>query len=186
MKKFATLMAAVGMVLLTSGAAMAWDLPAPDSAPNSCTQVDGKYPPAVEIPCKALDDFNAAWNRSDDSLADTLNYPHVRMTSGNVRTWNTAEEYRKDNKSQGAAMAAAMDWKYSKWAYRYVVQSGMDGNTGHKKYHVVVAFVRYNSKDQPIPGQTHKSLYIITNVDGHWGTQFRSSLAGETVPGKPF
>lgn len=186
MKRLVMLGAVLGLLLCTTGQASAWDLPAPDAAPDSCKQVNGKYLPEVEIPCKALDNFNAAWNRADDSLADTLNYPHVRMTAGKVRTWNNAAEYREGNKTQGAAMSSAMDWKYSKWAYRYVVQSGTDGNTGNKKYHVVLAFTRYNSKDQPIPGQTHKALYIITNVDGHWGTQFRSSLAGETAPGKPY
>ena len=36
-------------------------------------------------------------------------------------------------------------------------------------------FQRFNSDNQPIG--RYQSLYIVTNVNGHWGVQARSSLA---------
>ena len=44
-----------------------------------------------------------------------------------------------------------------------------------RKVHIETVFQRFNSDNEPIG--TFQSLYIVTYVDGHWGTQARSSLA---------
>ena len=148
------------------------------SLPDSCAKdANGKYASDVEIPCKALDNFLEAFNSGDElRWAKTLNYPHVRMSGGVVSTWNKPEEYAKDQDT--SKLAAATGWKETKWDYRYVVQAGNDGKTGSQKYHVALSFTRYDNNDKSIPGQTFDSFYIITNQNGHWGTQFRSSMAG--------
>ena len=60
-------------------------------------------------------------------------------------------------------------WDHSSWLARDVslVSPG--------KVHVNTVFQRFNDKNEPIG--TYESLYIVTLVDGHWGTQARSSLA---------
>ena len=167
--------------------AMAYDLPlAADTLPDSCAKTNGAYKPEAQVPCAVLDDFITAWNIGDGSVAKTLNYPHVRLSGGKVRVWETVKDYAEDQKAQGASLAGAVGWKYTKWDYRYIIQAGQDGTTGNNKYHVALSFTRYDDKDKAIPNQTFKSFYIITNVDGHWGIQSRSSMAGILVPGAAY
>ena len=123
---------------------------------------------AEEAAMTALDEFMTAFNARDRAAwAKTLNYPHVRIAGGNVRVWQDVEEY-----------TAYMDfdrfikqtgWHHSVWDERTVIQSGKD------KVHIAVQFSRYDKDDRKIA--TYESLYIVTNRDGHWGTQARSSFA---------
>jgi len=116
----------------------------------------------------ALDEFMTEFNARDDAAwAKTLNYPHVRIAGGEVRVWQDAEEY-----------TAYMDfdrfieqtgWDHSVWDSRTIVQSGKD------KVHIAVQFSRYDKDDKKIA--MYESLYVVTNRDGHWGTQARSSFA---------
>ncbi|MFZ0154839.1 hypothetical protein, partial [Pseudomonas sp.] len=86
------------------------------------------------------------------------------------------EAYAKDQNLQ--QLSKAIGWENTRWNYRYVVQSGSDGKGSANKYHVALSFTRLDKAGKPIPGHTFDSFYIITNVDGHWGAQFRSSMAG--------
>ena len=46
---------------------------------------------------KALDEYMAAFNSRDEKAwAATLNYPHVRMAGGEVKVWQTSEDYCAD------------------------------------------------------------------------------------------
>jgi hypothetical protein len=115
----------------------------------------------------ALDQFMEKFNQRDmQAWAATLNYPHVRFASGTVTVWESAEEF-----SQGSSFErlAQIGWDHSHWLRREValVSSG--------KVHVNTEFQRFNDRNEPIG--TYQSLYIVTLVDGHWGTQARSSLA---------
>jgi hypothetical protein len=151
---------------------------AEDNLPDSCIKnSQGNYNPKVEIPCKSLDDFLKTFNDKEElSWAKTLNYPHVRMSGNKVTIWNTPEEYARDqNLTQ---LEKDIGWGSTRWDYRYVVQSGNDGKGNALKYHVALSFTRLDTNGKPIPGQRYDSFYIITNVNGHWGTQFRSSMAG--------
>ena len=148
--------------------------------PDICARdAQGEYSKEMEVPCKALDDFLVTFNsRHALNWAKSLNYPHVRISGGQVHVWETPEAYAKDQDLE--KLAAAIGWKETRWDYRYVVQAGPDGKTGKNKYHVALSFTRLDKDGQPIAGHTFDSFYIITNVDGHWGTQFRSSMAGST------
>ena len=44
------------------------------------------------------------------------------------------------------------------------------------KIHMAVQFSRYTPAHEKIV--TFESFYILTRMNGHWGTQFRSSYAG--------
>lgn len=48
---------------------------------------------------------------------------------------------------------------------------------GPDKVHVAVRVTRYKKDGTPI--QTFDSLYVVTNQNGKWGIQMRSSYAGE-------
>jgi hypothetical protein len=122
----------------------------------------------VAAAMKALDEYMAAFNSRDEKAwAATLNYPHVRIAGGEVKVWQTPEEYCAD--FDFAAFAKKYDWDHSAWDKREVVQKGPG------KVHVCVTFSRYNVKGEKL--ETYDSLYVLTNKDGHWGTLARSSYA---------
>ena len=109
--------------------------------------------------------------------AKTLSYPHVRIAGGQVKVWNTPEDYAKDNDTN--KLADAQNWAYSKWDWRQLVQAGPD------KLHYTVQFSRYSKDNKKLV--SYESFYILTkNKDGKWGTIFRSSYAGIAVPGAAF
>ena len=122
---------------------------------------------AIDNAMSALDMFMEAFNSRDmKAWAATLNYPHVRFASEAVTVWANAEEF-----ARGATFdrLPRTGWDHSSWLARDVslVSPG--------KVHVNTVFQRFNDKNEPIG--TYESLYIVTLVDGHWGTQARSSLA---------
>jgi hypothetical protein len=146
--------------------------------PDSCAKdAKGNYSQEFDAPCQALDRFLTTFNSKDElAWAKTLNYPHVRMSGNQVTVWETPEAYAKDQNLQ--ELAKQVGWQNTRWNYRYVVQSGSDGKGNANKYHVALSFTRLDKAGNPIPGHTFDSFYIITNVNGKWGAQFRSSMAG--------
>ena len=122
---------------------------------------------AIEHAMSALDAFMVAFNSRDmKAWAATLNYPHVRFASETVTVWANAQEF------EGGATFEVLPrtgWDHSRWLSRKVSLASPG------KVHVNTTFQRYNDKNEPIG--TYESLYIVTLIDGHWGTQARSSLA---------
>lgn len=116
---------------------------------------------------KAMDDFMTAFNSRDPKAwAATLNYPHVRFASNQVRIYNSAEEFARESVDYPKRLAP---WDHSKWESMKVIQSGPD------KVHFAVEFIRYDAAGKEIG--RFPSLYIVTLKDGHWGVQARSSFA---------
>ena len=122
---------------------------------------------AVAGAMEAMDAFMLGFNSRDpQAWAASLNYPHVRFASGTVTVWDSAEEF-----SQTLAFESlpASGWDHSHWLTRDVVL------VSSAKVHIATVFQRFNSDNEVL--FTYESLYIVTKVDGHWGTQARSSLA---------
>jgi hypothetical protein len=124
------------------------------------------HPDSVDAALAVLDRFMAALNRRDEAaLNDTLNFPHVRLASGTVRTWETAGTYRIAD-----FLGRAGDgWNESRWDERTVIHAGLD------KVHFAVVFSRWRS-DGSLIGR-YQSIYVVTRVGGKWGIQARSSFA---------
>ncbi len=115
----------------------------------------------------AMDEFMLGFNARDmERWAASLNYPHVRFASGTVTVWETEEEFAAGRTFQNLP---ASGWDHSHWLTRDVTLAAPG------KVHIATVLQRFNS-DNEIIG-TYESLYIVTKVDGHWGTQARSSLA---------
>lgn len=115
----------------------------------------------------AMDAFMTAFNARDPKAwAASLNYPHVRFASGTVTVWESAEEFAKTDSFN---RLQRVGWDHSHWLTRDVVL------VSPSKVHIATTFQRFNAKNEAIG--TYQSLYIVTKVDGHWGTQARSSLA---------
>jgi hypothetical protein len=115
----------------------------------------------------AMDEFILAFNdKNPKAWAASLNYPHVRFARGTVTVWNSATEF---SDTKAFETLARSGWDHSHWLTRDVVL------VSPEKVHISAVFQRFN-KDNEIIG-TYQSLYIVTKVAGHWGTQARSSLA---------
>src|SRR5208282_425865 len=124
-------------------------------------------PKAETAARKAMDDLMTAFNSRDPrAWAATLNYPHVRFASNQVRSYATADEFARESADYAKRLAP---WDHSRWESMQVIQSGPD------KVHFSVVFVRYDSNNKEIG--KFPSLYIVTLKDGHWGVQARSSFA---------
>ena len=134
---------------------------------TSSAQTQPENEEAVAGAMAALDEFMITFNARNSQLwARSLNYPHVRFASGTVTVWESAEKFAQTDSFN---RLAAIGWDHSHWLSRNVVL------VSPAKVHVATKFQRFNEKNESIG--TYESLYIVTKVDGHWGTQARSSLA---------
>ncbi|MDG1207489.1 MAG: hypothetical protein P8N51_19125 [Pseudomonadales bacterium] len=131
------------------------------------TQYDPEIAASVASAMVALDEFMLHFNaKKPTAWAATLNYPHVRFASGGVTVYENQTIF---SDTKAFEQLAKIGWDHSHWLERNVTLASKN------KVHISTVFQRFNSRNQPIG--TYQSLYIVTNVDGHWGTQARSSLA---------
>ena len=145
---------------------------------NTCASPKAQIPTELAYQgCLALDDFMATFNSRDAlAWAKTLNYPHIRIAGGETKIWQTPEDYVRDNDLR--KLAEKSGWGYSRWDWRNMVQQSPD------KLHFTVQFTRYAPDGKKIA--SYESFYLLTKVNGRWGTQFRSSFAGVAVPGAAY
>lgn len=126
-----------------------------------------RHDSAEEAAIAVLDTFMLTFNNKDmNGWSETLNYPHVRFASGDVRVWQTIKEFRATPPFKALA---DIGWDHSHWISRKVVMSSP------AKVHIATVFQRFDASNQSIG--TYESLYIVTRVNGRWGIQARSSLA---------
>ena len=127
---------------------------------------DGNDTGAVAAAMDALDRFMASLTRHDEAgLNDAFNFPHVRLASGTVATW----EKRGDYRMEGFVARAGEGWHESRWDERTAIHAGAD------KVRLAVQFSRWKA-DGSLIGR-YKSIWVVKREDGHWGVQARSSFA---------
>ncbi len=120
---------------------------------------------AVASALAVLDAHMIALNASDPAaLAATLHFPHHRLASGRLQTWETPDTYLRDFFAR-----AGEGWSHSAWDRRDVIAAGPE------KVHLDVTFTRYRADGSAL-GQ-FRSLWIVTRTDGRWAAAFRSSFA---------
>ena len=116
-----------------------------------------------------LDAYMETFNAHDwPANAATLNYPPVRIAGPRVTLWPDAQAYADQN-ARRIETTFEHGWHHSGWDEREIV----DGSDN--KVHVLVRFTRYDERGTALA--SYPSLYIVTQVDGHWGVQARSSFA---------
>jgi len=122
---------------------------------------------AIDEAMLVLDSFMHNFNLRDmKTWSETLNYPHVRFAGSEVTVWDTKEEYSAIDIFDGLASTG---WHHSAWLSRKVTLAS------ENKVHISTIFQRYDENNTPL--KQYQSLYVVTNKDGHWGVQARSSLA---------
>ena len=121
--------------------------------------------PAVTAARAVLDRHMTALNaRSAPDLADTLHFPHYRLSGGRMRVWETPDTYFAD------FLARAGDgWHHSAWGARTPIAVAPD------KVHLDVEFTRFRADGSELG--RFRSLWIVSCIDGRWAAQARSSFA---------
>lgn len=110
-----------------------------------------------------IDAFNA---QNHEALADTLNYPHIRLANGAFTEIPTREAFIERSRA-GKARLTAEGWARTTVAKVVAIHVGSD------KVHLAITNERRHAD-----GTVYKrfdTFWIATCVDGHWGIQFRSS-----------
>ncbi len=111
--------------------------------------------------------FIDAFNAQDlEALAETLNYPHIRLANGRFATVEHRQSFI-DRSRAGKAFLEKEGWHHTTMTSNEVVHEGPD------KVHLAIRNDRCH-KDGSVYN-TFDTLWIVTCIDGHWGIQFRSS-----------
>jgi hypothetical protein len=118
---------------------------------------------AMDVARRFIETFNA---QDHEGLADTLNYPHVRLALGRFATVERREDFVEISK-RGKSRLADEGWHHTEVASMEVVHEGDD------KVHLAIR--NHRCREDGTPYNTFDTLWIATLVDGHWGIQFRSS-----------
>ncbi len=117
----------------------------------------------------AIATFIAAINAGDaDAMHELLHLPHVRISGGGVAIWHDREELEATYLRDFYARAGS-GWHHT------VLDSAEVLHSSEHKVHVLIQFTRYDADGNAM--STYRSLWIMTNVDGRWGAQARSSFA---------
>jgi hypothetical protein len=139
-----------------------------------CSETAGadgsEFPEAEAAALQAAEEYLEAFNACDwEAWAATFNYPHVRFTrNGSVTVWDTPGEFLATSNCE-VFRALNPDWDHSTWDSVEIVQSGPD------KVHIAILANRRDAEGNVLT--TFETFHVMTNQDGHWGTQARSSYA---------
>ncbi len=129
---------------------------------------EGQGRPIADIAIAKVEEYMTAFNARDPmAWAATLNYPHLRIASAEVRVWETEEEFARQMDFD--AFAERFGWDHSEWDEIEAIQVAENGAN------VALTFSRYNADDEVI--STFNTLYLVTNENGRWGIRARSSFA---------
>lgn len=102
----------------------------------------------------------------EDALAQTLHFPHIRLSANDMKLWPTAESYFIDFKKR-----AGGNWHHSAFNDIKVLADSPN------KVHLDAEIIRYDSDDNVI--SRFRSLWVIIEVNGIWAAKMRSSFAAQ-------
>ena len=130
---------------------------------------ENQWPESAAGAVAAIEGFMAALNAHDAAaLLELLHLPHVRISGDGVAIWHDRAEleatYLRDFYQR-----AGPDWHHT------ILDSTDVLHSSQRKVHVLIQFTRCAAQGAPIA--TYRSLWIMTEDDGHWGAQARSSFA---------
>lgn len=112
--------------------------------------------------------FHDAFNAKDyESLAETLNYPHVRLANARFFTFESSEQFIEYCQN-GITRLADEGWHHTVASDRHVIQSS------DTKVHIAIHNDRCRENGSVY--LRFDTFWIATLQDGHWGIKFRSSF----------
>ncbi|MCZ6617681.1 MAG: hypothetical protein O7E57_06070 [Gammaproteobacteria bacterium] len=110
-----------------------------------------------------IDAFN---NQDHEALADTLNYPHVRLANQRFATTESRDDFIKRSRKGGEYLDAE-GWHHTVLDSIEVIHGGLD------KVHMALGIDR--CREDGSVYNHFETLWIATLQEKHWGIQFRSS-----------
>ncbi len=116
---------------------------------------------ARDVMARHLAALNA---RDETALAATLHFPHYRLSGGVMRTWRDPRTYMEDFRQR-----AGPQWDRTRWDAIDVLAASAE------KVHLDVRFTRLRRDGSALA--RHRSLWVISRIDGVWAAQLRSSFA---------
>lgn len=111
-----------------------------------------------------LEAFNA---RDEGAMVSTLRFPHARVGVGRAGVWGSAADYLEG--FDFGAFAERLGWERSEADSMEAIQVGARG------VNVAVRITRYGAGDARI--HTFDMIYLVTELDGHWGIRAGASIA---------
>ena len=130
------------------------------------SHIEQKNPELHQACMAVLDRFMEGLNYYDAQAMDSaMHFPHVRFAGGQIKIYPKAGDNPMDLFER---LRREDDWKYSRWVSRELVQCS------DIKAHYALSYTRFRS-DESVIG-VYESLYVLTQVDGSWGIQMRSSF----------
>jgi len=108
--------------------------------------------------------LSALNERNTEALANTLHFPHFRLVGSELKVWETADRYFDDFTAR-----AGENWAYTKLTSIKPISATTN------KVHLDVQVNRFDTQQQLIAD--FKSIWVITEINGVWAAQLRSSLA---------
>jgi len=120
---------------------------------------------AIDASLQLMEAHINALNKQDSkAIAETLHFPHHRLSDTTWKTWETPEHYFEDFLKR-----AGNDWKCSAFKDIKVLDASPT------KVHLDAQIHRYDSNDNLIT--SFRSLWVIIEVEGVWAAKVRSSFA---------
>ena len=123
--------------------------------------IDAAIEAARAVMAAHLEALNA---QDSAAMAATLHFPHYRLSGGVMRVWEDADIYLADFRKR-----AGGEWHHTVWDSIDVFAAAPD------KVHLDVRFTRFREDDSVLA--RHRSLWVISCLDGRWAAQLRSSFA---------
>ncbi|MBW2062563.1 MAG: hypothetical protein JRI95_13520 [Deltaproteobacteria bacterium] len=115
---------------------------------------------------KAIEAFFAGFNSQDDeALRQAMNFPHVRIGVNRVRIIPEPSDF----KAGFNFLIEREGWHHSMLDAAKAIHASDD------KVHFAIEFSRFHTDGTRYV--THKSLWIVTKQNNHWGVLCRSSYA---------
>ena len=122
--------------------------------------------PAIEAALAVMDAHIDALNAHDEAaLAKTLYFPHIRLSSSDLKIWPDADSYFADFRAR-----AGGNWHHSAFDDIKVLASS------NHKVHLDAAIIRYDAHNNII--NQFRSLWVIVRDNERWAAKMRSSFAG--------
>lgn len=120
---------------------------------------------ATTAALEVMEKHISALNESNTlELSATLHFPHFRLVGTNLKVWETADRYFDDFRAR-----AGENWAYTKLASITIISATSN------KVHLDVQVNRFDAEDNLIAD--FGSIWVITEIQGVWAAQLRSSFA---------
>ncbi len=116
---------------------------------------------------RIIKDYICAFNSRDQNLmASLFNFPHIRFANG--KAWVISKKQYLSKQEEVTLLLKKENWNQT------IVNNIETIQSGNNKAHFKIHFSRLNNENKII--HDFETLWIVTNLKGHWGIQFRSTF----------